>query len=134
MRGEAAGLLIIRREMVRDIKKLSTISRGAELILTNVITHFKMQSREGVQPFFWCTRHTDVRPTVSWSEGNSILCLNEGSSCWQEKVNLPTKPSPSKTHTHQKGSVPGGHGSLETALLILLGEKQADHQLSLLDH
>lgn len=46
MQGAAAGLGIIRREMIQDTK-LAEVSQGAGLILTNVvIAHVKMQSLE----------------------------------------------------------------------------------------
>lgn len=51
------------------------MSRGVKWILTNVITHFKMQSLEHSETLIWCKLDIKTGPTVSWFEGKSILHL-----------------------------------------------------------
>ena len=51
------------------------MSRGVKWILTNVTTHFKMQSLEHSETLIWCKLDIKTGPTVSWFGGKSILHL-----------------------------------------------------------
>lgn len=98
------------------------MSRGVKWILTNVITHFKMQSLEHSETLIWCKLDIKTRPTVSWFEGKSILHLLPNFFLNLFKTMYIKRENFLETWSSQ------------TAWLVLLRKTYTHHKSSLFDH